>query len=222
MDQLAEIGLDGINISLDSLDADRFRYITGGGELAKTLASIDAAVRCGIKTKINCLIQKGFNEDELMDIAGLAFEKGIDVRFIEMMPIGVGDASRGLSNDAALAQLKERWQDLQPDDRRRGNGPAVYYSRQGVDGSIGFISAIHGKFCSSCNRVRLTSQGVLKQCLCYDSGVDIRPALSGTDEELRKALRDAIYDKPKEHCFDKEYQAGEEITEHHLMSQIGG
>ena len=220
--ELKTIGIDGINISLDTLHPDRYAFITGGGKLSRTLNAIELAAGSGIRTKVNCLIQKGFNEDEIFGLADLAFKYKIDVRFIEMMPIGAGDQDIGLSNVLVLQKLMEKWPDLEPDSSRHGNGPAVYYRRPGTDGCIGLISAIHGVFCSSCNRVRLTSQGQLKPCLCYETGTDIKPFLAGPDEELRNALYDAIMRKPEAHCFNSEGVGSIAGTEQRLMSQIGG
>ena len=221
IDELKEIGISGINISLDTLDPDKFRYITGGGELARTLKSVDIAAASGIRTKVNFVAQKDFNENEIIDFAEMAWAKGIDVRYIELMPIGAGDPDRGISNKAILSKLKERWPDLEPDERTHGNGPAVYYRRAGEAGSVGFISAMHGIFCSSCNRIRLTSQGQIKPCLCYENGTDLKPFLSQSDDELREALKEAIYSKPEAHCFT-ETEAKVGIREQRLMSQIGG
>ena len=222
IDELKEIGIDGINISLDTLDPGRYRSITGGGELERTLRAIDLAAESGIRTKINCLLQKGFNEDEIFSISELAFAKGIDVRFIELMPVGVGDPDAGIPNTIVLQKLMEKWPDLMPDDSIHGNGPAVYYRRPGVNGSIGLISAIHGIFCSSCNRIRLTSQGKIRPCLCYDTETDVRPFLSRPDDELREAIREAILSKPEAHCFNEENKAAAGSAERSLMSQIGG
>ena len=219
--ELKNIGIDGINISLDTLDPERFEYITGRGKIDKTLKAVELAAESGIKTKINTLLQKDFNEDELSDIASLAFGYGIDVRFIEMMPVGAADAGTGLSNPEVLRKLKEIWPDLEPDKSTHGNGPAVYYKRPGVKGGIGLISAMHGKFCRYCNRVRLTSQGQLKPCLSYDTGTDLMPFLKGTDDELKEAIRKAIYEKPEAHCFGDSDSSGVH-AEHRLMSQIGG
>ena len=221
IDELKDIGIDGINISLDTLDSERYTYITGRGQLEKTLRSIDSAVRSGIRTKINCLLQKGFNEDELYRFAELAFRYGIDVRFIEMMPVGAADSGTGVSNTLVLQRLMEKWPDLEPDERIHGNGPAVYYKRPGQEGCIGLISSIHGKFCKSCNRVRLTSQGQIKPCLSFDTGTDLRPALEGTDDELKEAIRKAIYEKPEAHSFSETGNSADH-AEHRLMSQIGG
>lgn len=219
IEELKDIGIDGINISLDTVDPDRYRYITGRGDLSKVLQAIDLAAESGIKTKVNCLLQRGFNEDEILGITDLAFEKGIYVRFIEMMPIGVGDPASGIPNTEVMAKLMERWPDLKPDTDVHGNGPAIYYRRPGINGGIGLISAIHGKFCASCNRIRLTSQGQIKPCLCFDEGTDLKPYLSGPDELLKDALRKAILSKPAEHCFTEKVHGSEE---HRLMAQIGG
>ena len=221
IDELKKIGIDGINISLDTLDPEKYTYITGGGKLERTLSSIESSARSGIKTKINCLLLKGFNEDEMFSFAELAFRHGIDVRFIEMMPVGAADASTGVSNVYVLKRLKERWPDLEPDESVHGNGPAVYYKRPGSEGGIGLISSIHGKFCESCNRVRLTSQGQLKPCLSFDTGTDLMPALKGTDDELKEIIRKAIYEKPESHSFSDTGNKSDH-AEHRLMSQIGG
>ncbi len=220
MDELKDIGIDGINISLDTLKPEKFRYITGGGSLDRTLQAIELSAASDIRTKVNCVIQNGFNEDEILRLAELAFRYRIDVRFIEIMPIGAGDQDTGISNRAVLRKLEEYWPDMEPDGSRHGSGPAVYYMRPGTEGGIGFISPIHGQFCSSCNRIRLTSQGQLKPCLCYDTGIDLKPFLSGSDDELQGAIREAILQKPEAHCFNREKTGI--MTEHRLMSQIGG
>ena len=225
IDELKEMGIDGINISLDTTDPEKYRYITGGGELDKTLSAIEIAAASGIRTKVNCVLQKDFNDDEIVKLAEMAFDKGIDVRFIELMPIGAGDSDRGVSNVEVLKTLEEIWPDLEPDENIHGNGPAVYYRRPGYTGGIGFISAIHGKFCSSCNRVRLTSTGDIKPCLCYEDGTNIKEYLDSSDDELRAALESAILKKPEAHCFtdaqtENSFRNGN--PERRLMSQIGG
>lgn len=221
IDELKDIGIDGINISLDTLDPERYTYITGGGRLENTLRAIELSVDSGIRTKINCLIQRGFNEDEILDMADLAFRYGIDVRFIELMPIGAGDMSKGVPGAEILEVLMQKYPDLTPDASRHGNGPAVYYKRSSSEGAIGFISAIHGKFCSSCNRIRLTSQGLIKPCLYYENGIDLKPFLADGEDAVREALAQAISTKPKEHHFGRQDET-EGRSEHKLMSQIGG
>ena len=222
IDELKDIGIDGINISLDTLDPKKYTYITGGGELAKTLKSIELSADSGIKTKLNCLLQRNFNEDEVIDLAGLAFRYGIDVRFIEMMPVGTGAGVSGVPYAEVYKKIIERWPDLTLDRSVHGNGPAVYYKREGVKGAIGFISALSVKFCDDCNRIRLTSQGQLKPCLCYETGIDLKPFLAASDDELREAIRAAILTKPAAHCFEENDFADDKRGEHRLMSQIGG
>lgn len=217
VDELAEAGIDGLNISMDSLREDRYSLITGGGKLDKTLEAIDKSIDAGIRTKVNCLLQKQVNEDEILDFAAFAFEKGIDVRFIEIMPVGYGNPDAGLSNDEVLAVLKERYPQLEQDETVHGNGPAVYYKLPGEDGTIGLISAMNHSFCNSCNRIRLTSQGLIKPCLCYEDGVDLRRALAEDDDALKAALEEAVRNKPAGHSFHDRAS-----VEHRAMSQIGG
>ena len=216
--ELADAGIEGLNISLDSLREDRYAFITGGGELNKTLRTIDKSISSGIRTKINCLLQKQFNEDEIQDFAAFAFEKGIEVRFIEIMPVGFGNPESGLSNDEVLEKLQERYPELEKDETTRGNGPAVYYRLPEKSGAIGLISAMNHSFCESCNRIRLTSQGLVKPCLCYEEGVDLKGALAeDSDEALRAALEEAIRIKPAGHTFHDR-----NTVEPKAMSQIGG
>ena len=216
--QLADAGIDGLNISLDSLQEDRYRYITGGGDLRKTVDAIDECVERGIKTKVNCLLQKQFNEDEIPGFAAFAFDKGVDVRFIELMPIGIGDPDAGPSNDEVLRDLRKQFPLLREDKNVRGNGPAVYYSLPGAKGSVGLISAMNHSFCERCNRIRLTSQGFLKPCLCFEDSIDVRPALGRNDTEaLKQALKEAVNMKPQGHTFHIK-----ETIEPRSMSQIGG
>ena len=219
VDELKEYGIDGINISLDTLDPERFAYITGGGCLDRTLRAIDLSVSAGIRTKVNSLLQKDFNEDEIFRLAEFAFHKGIHLRFIELMPVGIADPSSGISNEKVLRMLMEKWPDLEPDDSIPGSGPAVYYRRPGIFGRIGLISAIHSRFCSTCNRIRLTSRGFLKPCLSYDDGIDLKPYLLRPDQELEAALKEGILGKPEGHCFSGRRFGSKE---HRLMSQIGG
>ena len=140
------------------------------------------------------------------------------MRFIELMPVGIGNPDAGLSNDDVLCELKREYPMLKEDDSIHGNGPAVYYTLPGAKGSVGFISAMHHSFCGSCNRIRLTSQGLLKPCLCFEDSVDLRPALERNDKEaLRQVLKEAVYMKPQGHLFNE----GKDL-EPRLMSQIGG
>ena len=221
---LRAAGLDAVNVSLDTLKPEVFEKISGVNLHHRVMAGIDAAFDAGLRVKINTVLQKGMNDEEWLSILSLAKDRPIDVRFIEMMPIGFGKNFPAISHRALLEKLKAMYPGLQKDERRHGYGPAVYYAIPGYQGSVGLISAIHGKFCDTCNRVRLTSQGYLKTCLCYNDGADLRAILrAGLPEtEMRAALlesmREAIFRKPDAHCFDKPAQ----ITENAGMNAIGG
>ena len=204
---LLEAGLDSVNISLDTLDPALFAKITARDEFAAVQAGIHAALESGIPVKLNCVPQVGVNEGELEALAALAQDKPLQVRFIEMMPIGYGAAMPCISGPELLARFRRRWPELAPLPGAAcaalGDGPAVYYTVPGWKGDIGFIAAVHGKFCASCNRVRLTSQGFLRPCLASETGCDLRTLLRGgaTDEELLQAIRETIWSKPREHHF---------------------
>ena len=201
---LLAAGLDSVNISLDTLHPETFRRITGKDELAAVQNGIRAALASGIPVKLNCVPQPGVNEGELESLAAFAQEHPLQVRFIEMMPIGFGAGLPGLSGPKLLERFYRRWPQLQPvTGAAFGDGPAVYYSAPGWRGSIGLIAAVHGKFCASCNRVRLTSQGFLRPCLASETGCDLRTLLRGgaADEELLQAIRETIWSKPREHHF---------------------
>ena len=208
-----------MNISLDTMNRGRFEEITGFDQLSEVLKSIDAAVDSGLRVKVNVVLQQDKNADEWQKILEIAERRPIDVRFIEMMPIGKGRECDGISNDDLLREIQKQYPGVCKDDRVHGNGPAVYYHIPGFVGSVGFISAIHGVFCSNCNRIRMTATGELKPCLCYRDTMSVKDAARyGTDSDIREKLQEAIQMKPKQHCFDVE----EDITEQHKMVQIGG
>ena len=205
---LLEAGLDSVNISLDTLDPALFAKITARDAFAAVQAGIHAALESGIPVKLNCVPQVGVNEGELEALAALAQDKPLQVRFIEMMPIGYGAAMPCISGPELRARFARRWPELAPlsaaQEHALGDGPAVYYTVPGWQGSIGFIAAVHGKFCASCNRVRLTSQGFLRPCLASETGCDLRTLLrSGADDaQLLAAIRETIWAKPREHHFN--------------------
>ncbi|MDD7152586.1 MAG: GTP 3',8-cyclase MoaA [Faecalibacterium prausnitzii] len=205
---LLDAGLDSVNISLDTLRPEVFRQITARDDFAAVEAGLRAALESGLPVKLNCVPQAGVNEAELEDLAALAKDHPLQVRFIEMMPIGYGAAMPCISGPELRQRFARRWADLVPLPAEQGcalgDGPAVYYTVPGWQGSIGFIAAVHGKFCASCNRVRLTSQGFLRPCLASETGCDLRALLrsGATDQELLTAIRETIWSKPREHHFE--------------------
>ena len=205
---LLDAGLDSVNISLDTLRPEVFRQITARDDFAAVQAGLQAALQSGLPVKLNCVPQAGVNEGELEALAALAKDNALQVRFIEMMPIGYGAAMPCISGPELRARFARRWPELAPlspaQEHALGDGPAVYYTVPGWQGSIGFIAAVHGKFCASCNRVRLTSQGFLRPCLASETGCDLRALLrSGADDaQLLAAIRETIWAKPREHHFN--------------------
>ena len=205
---LLDAGLDSVNISLDTLRPEVFRQITARDDFAAVQAGLQAALESGLPVKLNCVPQAGVNEGELEALAALAKDSALQVRFIEMMPIGYGAAMPCISGPELRARFARRWPELAPlspaQEHALGDGPAVYYTVPGWQGSIGFIAAVHGKFCASCNRVRLTSQGFLRPCLASETGCDLRALLrSGADDaQLLAAIRETIWAKPREHHFN--------------------
>ena len=202
---LQKAGLDSVNISLDTLRPEVFAQITARDEFSHVMEGIRAALASGLPVKLNCVPQVGVNEGELEDLAALAEKHPLQVRFIEMMPIGYGAAMPCISGPDLRQRFARRWPELQPATGAAfGDGPAVYYTVPGWQGSVGFIAAVHGKFCASCNRVRLTSQGFLRPCLASEAGCDLRALVRGgaSDAELLQAIRETIWAKPREHHFE--------------------
>lgn len=222
--RLIKAGLDGVNVSLSSTDPKEYEQITGtcSKNLKKVKSAIYHASKAGIHTKINCVPIPGMNEKHLADIALFAKENEIDVRFIEMMPIGLGKTFDMIDNGLIREKLEDIYGSSKISTQRRGNGPAVYYTFSGFLGSIGFISAKSCGFCDTCNRIRLTYDGRIKLCLNYEEGSDIRTDINQlTIEELSKKIKSLIQRKPKEHNFiDQSAQEGQLETRY--MAQIGG
>jgi cyclic pyranopterin phosphate synthase len=203
-----------INISLDSLNKDRFRTITGGGSVEQVFAGIDAALEAGLfPIKINCVVIKGKNDDEVDDFVSLAREKPVHVRFIELMPMGgARNDDLRVANDALLDLHPE----LSPLPTRFAGQPATEYSGDGFRGTVGFISPVTRPFCNTCNRARVTPDGKLRPCLGDDTETDLIPALEGDDESLLHIIERTIYNKPKGHRFNDGF-----VSERR-MNRIGG
>lgn len=222
-------GIDGINISLDTLDHERYRTLTGFDGLDRVLDGLDAAVKSGLPVKINAvsMVQDKTKDDLYADVFALielTRKRPVDVRFIELMPIGAGRGVRAIPHDDLMREIIGMYPEIHRDLRRHGNGPSVYYRIPGYKGSIGLISAIHGNFCDSCNRIRLTSRGYLKSCLSYDMGVDLKSVIRGSMEEdeiayaVKKGIEEAILCKPQGHSFLNVSK----VSEKNAMSAIGG
>ncbi|GHT57178.1 cyclic pyranopterin monophosphate synthase [Spirochaetia bacterium] len=225
-------GLDGINVSLDTLDAAAYRSITRGGDLALTLGGIDAALAAGFSpVKVNCVLLDRDRRNDALGIAALARDRDIRVRFIEMMPIGMGVNFAGVSGGEVRGILEEAYGPWEPagaadgsggEPRLAGSGPARYGRLRGFREAIGFISPLSDRFCGTCNRIRLSSTGFLRSCLHGEAGVNLRPALEQQDDaRLRDDIISAVNSKAAGHCFsitaDRQEQPGPAF-----MSQIGG
>lgn len=218
---LSGMGVSGINVSLDTLNPARFAALSRSSEPLQTvLDAIDAAKKLGLAVKINTVPVKGRNEEDLPDLVAFALERGIFLRFIELMPVGEGCEYEPVAPAAIREMVERRFGSLEPLQKRIGNGPAEHFTVQGHGGGIGFISALSKKFCRACNRLRLTSQGFLKTCLHHDRGIDLMPLLRGgaSEAELARAIQAAVREKPLSHEFDpKAGQVGR-----FTMNSVGG
>ena len=205
---LKDAGVKRINISLDSLDADKFKRITRIGELNKVLAGIDAALSAGFeKVKINTVILKNRNDEEIIDLVRFASDRDMDISFIEEMPLGViGDHDRAeayYSSDQIKSDIEQVYE-LLPTTETTG-GPSKYFKINESGTRVGFISPHSHNFCDQCNRVRLTCEGRLLLCLGQEHSVDLRKVIRANpddDEKLKQAIRDAMLIKPEGHEFN--------------------
>jgi len=218
--ELKDAGLDRINVSLDSLDPEKFRWIARGGDLHTVLTGLETALEVGLTpVKVNTVVMGGVNDDE-MDalIEYLAVERPIAVRFIEYMPIGQATVA-GLQFVDLTEKREElvRRRGLVPATTERGNGPARYWSVPGGLGQVGFITPVSDKYCATCSRLRLDARGTVRPCLAFDLGVSLRDALrkDGPDR-VRELMHCVILRKPREH----HWELGQ-VTEV-AMSSLGG
>ncbi|QVM94243.1 GTP 3',8-cyclase MoaA [Pseudomonas sp. SORT22] len=206
---LFDAGLSRLNISLDSLDAERFKALTRTGDLAQVVAGIDAAHAAGFRrTKLNCVVLKGRNDDEVVDLVRFAIDRQLDISFIEEMPLGViSEHQRSesyCSSDEVRARIAEHFSLIESAESTQG--PSRYWRlAEAPDIRIGFISPHSHNFCASCNRVRLTVEGRLLLCLGNEHAADLKQVLRahpGDSERLDKAIRQAMTLKPYSHTFD--------------------
>lgn len=235
LEELAEAGLDGINISLDTLQETRFREMTRVDGLHQVLEAIEES-RKRLPTKLNVVLLKGINEEEWLDFIRFGKEHGVIVRFLEWMPLGGSKTEQTVDNRELIKLLRERepkLQKLKPktpiasdtEKQTFGNGPAEYYYLPREKVWVGFISAMHNRFCENCNRIRLTATGELKGCLCYAKQDSLREILSDRgltdnrrEELIHKKLQKVIYEKPLMHHLENQ----EKTTEKSTMKDIGG
>ena len=228
--ELKDAGLDRVNISLDTLDAQKYREITRLGNIEDVFAAIDAALEYGFHpVKVNAVAVRSENQD-FLEFAKMSIERPLHVRFIEYMPVGESsggsgsgwdihdtipsDELRQIINEAAAAEGLPALEPVAKDDAPGGGGPAKYWKFPGAQGTVGFISAVSNHFCAQCNRLRLTADGKIRPCLFSDEEIDVKAALQGSDDDVRAALYAALHVKPDAHHH-------KEGTDRR-MSQIGG
>ncbi|MBQ3434271.1 MAG: GTP 3',8-cyclase MoaA [Selenomonadaceae bacterium] len=221
--ELIAAGLDGINLSLDTLDAATFANLTRRKAFDKVREGLQTLLDERFNLKLNCVPLLGINDGELLRLAALAKVNPIKVRFIELMPIGCAWQSglKGIPTAELFKTLEDNFGDLVPvREKNPLQGPAQYFKAKDFVGQLGFIDALEHKFCGTCNRIRLTAEGFLKTCLSFDTGLDVKKFLRAgvNDEELTKKIRETIYSKPKEHFF----KGATEFRDSRQMYQVGG
>ena len=220
---LQQIGISSLNVSLDTLDRDFYAQITARDFLPDVIAGIDAAIAAGIpQIKLNAVLMRGRNEDQLLSLIEFAAARGLILRFIELMPVSTSDVlseENFLSIGHARRTIESKFGPLIPDPTFRTNGPATYYQVPGRTQRVGFIGAMTNlHFCESCNKLRLTCDGKLRPCLGSALEFDILTPLraGATDGELRQFFLDVVDRKPQQHDFRENYQPGRK------MIAIGG
>lgn len=222
--QLRAAGVGRLNISLDSLKRERFAAFTRRDRLEQVLAGIEAAQAAGFRrVKLNSVVQKGRNDDEVLDLVEFAIARGLDISFIEEMPLGAVSGHRRqqtfCSSDELRRRIEQRHALLR--SSRRTGGPSRYWQVAGTQTHIGFISPHSHNFCGDCNRVRVTAEGKLVLCLGHDHALDLKSLLRahpGDGQRLRDALRDALRLKPERHHF----RTDEQVQVLRFMSMTGG
>ena len=215
-DVLKMAGTDSINVSLDTVDSDEFRKITGRNCLKNVIDGIDAALDSRIKLKINTVLR---SEVDVLKMTEFANDKNIDIRFIELMPVGIGEKNDIIPRKAVIEKLEKKYGKVCGVSKMHDeNGPAEYYDFRKLGVRVGLIQAVHGKFCDRCNRIRITSDAGLKPCLADSRIIDLKEALDIGKDELTKIMKKAIYEKPKSHHFEDILCEKETKT----MNMIGG
>jgi cyclic pyranopterin phosphate synthase len=229
-EKLKDAGLNRVNISLDSLQEEKYKRITRGGSLEKALKGIDSALKAGLlPIKINTVLIRGINDDEVEDFVRLTLGRPLNIRFIEFMLSGEELKDNYRDKFISVLEIKESLAEkysFRPIDINSGNGPAKYYQIKGGQGTIGFITALSQHFCKTCNRIRLTSEGKLRPCLFSNMEVDIKQAIRNvkTDDKIirgkiiRNNIGEAISIKPEGHKLNEKFSNRDSFK----MSKIGG
>ena len=207
--RLRKAGVTSLNISLDTLDANRFQAMTRVGNLSDVLAGIDAAVAQGFpRIRINAVILRNSNEQDIHALVDFAIDRGVDIAFIEEMPLGhvtvAGKSLSFISSDEVYQEVGQRF-GLTPETPPEHAGPARYWQIDGTASRLGLISPHSNNFCSSCNRLRVTAEGRLLLCLGNENSISLRDLLRGgaSDEDLANAIHSALNEKPERHVFDQ-------------------
>jgi cyclic pyranopterin phosphate synthase len=219
-ESLRQAGVQRLNISMDSLNPETFATVTRGADLGRVLAGIDAAERAGFPIKINMVVMRGINDEEVVDFAAMTMNRPVSVRFIEYMPsLRLPDwESRVVPGETILDKIGKRFA-FTAEKRDGLAGPARLFRISGAAGSFGIITPVTGHFCSECNRIRVTASGTVRGCLFSESGIDLKPHLeSGDLDAVAAALREVVNRKPGKHTLASEEQQCRSFA----MAAIGG
>jgi cyclic pyranopterin phosphate synthase len=224
LDALRRTKLSAVNVSLNSLDRERYRRISLLDKCEEVQSILKVLFLTGLDIKINCVPIENMNGDDLIPLARLAEKNNIAVRFIELMPLGFAGALKPIPEHIIIERLEKEFGPLTPCDEKFGEGPARYFLVNGFRGRIGFISPLSHQFCGSCNRLRLTSQGFLKPCLSSDMSVNLKEMLRGgsSDGEIAGAIEKIVFEKPASHNFIVDNKINIEEHKPKKMNRIGG
>lgn len=217
VESLKQAGVTRVNVSLDTLDSDKFKKITKTGNFEKVWQGIIKTIEAGIQVRINSVIVEGINDNEILDLITLTEKYPIDLRFIELMPIGEGKKYKGLSGSKIREKIRTK---KNIESLKKREGASEYYIVDGAKGRIGFINPLSNCFCQECNRIRVTSEGEVKQCLNKESMLNIKDLIGNNPEKesIKEAISKEIYNKPEKHLFN----FSNEFEEKNNMNQIGG
>lgn len=219
-ENLISAGIDGINLSLDTLNEEIFSNLTRRNFFENIMRGLKILLKNNFPVKINCVPIRGVNEENFLNLVELARENFIDVRFIELMPIGCAKNFQGVPTAEIFEMIEKNFGKLEPIQKNNLQGPSENFKIKNFKGRIGFIDAIEHKFCGNCNRIRLTAEGFLKPCLNFGIGLDVKNLLrSGVDDEkILSEIKKIIYNKPREHFFNKKNK----FVDGRKMYQVGG